>query len=352
MEPAAVEQRVEQLLEQLKGVLVYLLTPSTAVFVAGGLVVLLVPILVHLFIERATPYASLPSVLLAGPSGAGKTALTTLLERGAAGAAPTRTSQAPQPVELTVSAAPAPAPAPAGDRDGAAAPPPPLSYREAARDDAPGSHRKFLLVDTPGHGKLRDHALRLIAASGNAKGGKGKAGKGQDKDREAAAANLRGIVFVVDAAALDDEGGLAAAADYLYDVLLALQRRAGSGRTSRAPRALHVLVAANKLDLFTALPASLVRSHLEAELGRVRRSRSKGLLGAGAGGDDGDYYSSSGAARGDGEEDEQDAWLGAYGTDRFAFAQMREFDVEVDVLGGSVLEGKVDKWWDWISERI
>ena len=31
---------------------------------------------------------------------------------------------------------------------------------------------------------------------------------------------------------------------------------------------------------------------------------------------------------------------------------MREFDIEVDIVSGTVLEGKVDKWWEWISERI
>ncbi|EMR72627.1 hypothetical protein MGN70_008406 [Eutypa lata] len=306
------ETTMEEIIDQLKHIFVYLLTPSTTIFVVGGLIVLLVPILVHFFISRATPYTNLPSILLAGPPGAGKTALLTLLERGANGHAATHTSQAPQAVELTVS------------RDGGSS----LPFREAARDDAPGSHKKFLLVDTPGHGKLHKHAMDRIEASSS-----------KDKEKENGA--LRGIVFVVDAAALDETSpeGLTAAADYLYEVLLALQRRTGSGRTSQAPRALHVLVAANKLDLFTALPASLVRSRLEAELGRIRRSRSKGLLDSGVGNDD------------VGSE-EQDDWLGAYGSEKFAFGQMREFDVEVEVVGGSVLEGKVDKWWDWISERI
>ena len=312
-------------MDQLKDVLVYLLTPSATIFLVGGLIVLLVPILVHIFVQQTTPYTTLPSILLAGPPGGGKTALLTLLERGDASPVPTRTSQAPQSIELTVS------------NDGGQ----PLPYRLAARDDAPGTHRKFLLLDTPGHGKLRNqHALAHIAASGKGKSkGKGKAGKKETIDE----GRLQGIVFVVDAAALDDSsagaGGMVAAAEYLYEVLLALQRRTGSGRTSKAPRAVHVLVAANKADLFTALPASLVRSGLEAELGRIRRSRSRGLLGAEGEGPQGD-------------EDDEDAWLGAYGSEKFAFGQMREFDVEVDVVGGSVLEGKVDKWWDWISERI
>ncbi|KAK7753489.1 hypothetical protein SLS62_004564 [Diatrype stigma] len=337
---------MEELLAQLKDALEYILTPSPTIFAIGGLIVLLAPLLVHFFISRATPYANLPSILLAGPPGGGKTALLTLLERGAGGHAATHTSQAPQPIELTVSRNNSNNEGPPGsDPKRAAAAN--LPFQVAARDDAPGTHKKFLLLDTPGHGKLRHHAMDRIAASGATK-------KDKKDNKEGGGDSLRGIVFVVDAAALDDSaaaatteaagagagaGGLTAAADYLYEVLLALQRRTGSGRTSRAPRALPVLIAANKLDLFTALPASLVRSRLEAELGRIRRSRSKGLLASGDAGEGG-------------EDDEQDDWLGAYGSEKFAFGQMREFDVEVDVVGGSVLEGKVDKWWDWISERI
>ncbi|KAI0115718.1 signal recognition particle receptor beta subunit-domain-containing protein [Nemania sp. FL0031] len=296
-------------MEDLKQALEYIFTPSTPVITIGLLIVFIVPILVHLFITRTTPYTSLPYVLLAGPSGGGKTSLLTLLERGDA-PAETHTSQAAHAIELTVSS------------DAGAS-----TFREAAREDAPGSHKKFYLVDTPGHGKLRGAAMAQLTGSGSG------SGSGQFGDK----AMLRGVLYVLDAATLDDS--LADAATYLYDVLLALQKRAGSGSTSRPPNAVHVLVAANKIDLFTALPASLVRSNLEAELGRIRQSRSKGLLDSGVGTDE------------IGSE-EQDSWLGEYGSEKFTFGQMREFDIEVDVVGGSVLEGNVDKWWDWISARI
>ncbi|KAI0379658.1 P-loop containing nucleoside triphosphate hydrolase protein [Hypomontagnella monticulosa] len=284
-------------MEAPKQLLEYILTPSFEIFVVGAIIVLLLPILVHLYIARSTPYTTLPTILLVGPPGGGKTSLLTLLERGDSASA-THTSQIPQSVELTVS----------NDRGA-------TTFREAAQIDAPGSHRKFLLVDTPGHGKLRNqHAMTQLAAS-----------------------TLRGVVYILDAASLEDS--LADAAAYLYDVLLALQKRTGAGKTSKTPNAIHVLIAANKLDLFTALPASLVKSNLEAELGRIRQSRSKGLLDSGVGVDE------------VGSE-EQDGWLGEYGSEKFSFGQMREFDIEVDIVGGSVLEGNVDKWWDWISDRI
>ncbi|KAI1491034.1 signal recognition particle receptor beta subunit-domain-containing protein [Biscogniauxia mediterranea] len=301
------------IMDEFKRIVEYIMTPSTPVFVVGGLIVLLVPLLIHFLITRTTPYTTLSSIVLAGPPGGGKTSLLTLLERGDA-AAPTHTSQAAHAVELTVST------------DGGAP-----TFREAARDDAPGKHRKFLLVDTPGHGKLRGHAL-------------GRLGRGSGGE-ESHQALLKGVVFVVDSAALDDDddnNALSDAAAYLYDVLLALQRRAaGAGnRSARRPDAVPLLIAANKNDLFTALPAALVKSSLEAELGRIRQSRSKGLLDSGVGADD------------DVGSEEQDGWLGEYGSEKFSFAQMREFDIDVQVVGGSVLEGQVDKWWDWIAGQI
>lgn len=284
-------------MDELKHYLEFILTPSTPVFLVGALIVLLAPLLVHFYISRSTPYTSLPSVLLVGPPGGGKTSLLTLLERGD-NATPTHTSQIPHSIELTVST------------DNGV-----QSYKEAAKEDAPGSHTKFLMLDTPGHGKLRDLAMSKI----------------NDKDP------LKGVVFVVDAAALDEN--LQVTANYLFDVLLALQKRMGVGKTSKAPPAVHVLIAANKNDLFTALPASLVKNNLEAELGRIRASRSKGLKASGVGADELD-------------DEENDDWLGEYGSEKFTFSQMREFDIEVDVVGGSVLGGNVDKWWEWIAERV
>ncbi|KAK2063292.1 signal recognition particle receptor beta subunit [Colletotrichum caudatum] len=285
-----------------------IMTPSVPVLAIGAAIVLLFPVLLHYILVRSTPYTTLPSVLLLGPAGAGKTALLTLLERGDAPAA-THTSQRPQAVELTAS------------RDSRTA----HSFRN--HDDTSGTHTKFLLVDTPGHGKLRNHAMAKLAAAG--------AGAASDMSK------LRAIVFVVDAAAMGENEVLAPTAGYLYDVLLALQKRAASAGSARPPAPVPVLVAANKADLFTALPAALVRSGLEAEITRIRASRSKGLLDSGVGIDD------------VGSE-EHDDWLGAYGTEKFAFDQLREFDVDVDVVAGNVTGSGPgpDKWWSWIAQRV
>ena len=181
-------------------------------------------------------------------------------------------------------------------------------------------HKKFLLIDTPGHGKLRHHALENLTNP----------------------QNLKGLIFLVDAATLSaGDEGLRQTADYLHDVLLLLQKRVAGSKTAKAMKEIPVLIAANKMDLFIALPAALVKSSLEAEITKVRTSRSKGLL-------------DSGIGMGD-AEDEKDDWLGEMCSSSFKFSQMEEFDVSVEVLGGNVVGGEgptVDKWWKWISERL
>lgn len=91
--------------------------------------------------------------------------------------------------------------------------------------------------------------------------------------------------------------------------------------------------------MFTALPASLVKSSLEAEISKVRSSRSKGLLDSGIGMED---------------EGDRDEWLGEVGSTEFRFKQMEEFDVSVEVLGGNVggEDPRVERWWQWIAERL
>lgn len=283
----------------------YIMTPSAPVFIIGGLIVLLMPLLMHFWLTQSATYTVLPSVLLAGPSGAGKTSLHTLFERRTS-PSDTHTSQTPASIELAVSESRT------------------SSYCDDL--DATGATAvRFLMIDTPGHGKLRRHALGRLAP--------------EDVQKH----KLKAVVFVVDAAALSEPNVLADTAAYLYDVLLRLQKRMGSTKTSKAPYAIPVLVAANKTDLFTALPAKLVKSNLEKELGRIRRTRSKGLLDSGVGTDEI-------AAGGD----EADDWLGEYGSDEFKFDQMREFDIYVDVEAGAVLGDKpdVDKWWKWVGKKL
>lgn len=196
------------------------------------------------------------------------------------------------------------------------------SQYRSVNDPANQVHKKFLLVDTPGHGKLRYHALDNITNP----------------------QNLKGIIFLVDAASLSaGDEALRSTSEYLHDTLLLLQKRMTSAKSSKGPKELSVLVAANKMDLFTALPAALVKSTLEAEIGKVRNSKSKGLLDSGIGMGD--------AA----EAEDKDDWIGEMGSKEFKFTQMEEFNISVEVVGGSVAStdgADVDKWWSWIGRQL
>ena len=129
-------------------------------------------------------------------------------------------------------------------------------------------------------------------------------------------------------------------AEYLHDVLLLLQKRASSTKSARGPSNLPLLILANKSDLFTALPAPLVKVALEKEITNVRRSRHKGLLDSGIGMDD---------------IDEEKEWLGEGGDGSFDFSQMDEVNISVLVAGGNVLGADgadVKQWWDWIGSNL
>ena len=193
------------------------------------------------------------------------------------------------------------------------------NYR-SSNDPVSQVHKRFLLVDTPGHGKLRHYALdNLIKPQ-----------------------YLKGIVYVVDAANISPgSSGLKEAAEFLYDVLLTLQNRATAPKSSRTLSEIPVLIAANKLDLFTALPAVPVKKVLEMEITNVRLSRSKGLL-------------DSGIAMNDGSSSDDKGWLGDVGEGSFKFSQLKEANITVAVEGGIVVGNgaNITRWWEWIESIL
>ncbi|KAF2647110.1 P-loop containing nucleoside triphosphate hydrolase protein [Lophiostoma macrostomum CBS 122681] len=279
-------------------------SPRLSTVAVALTLVLVLPVLLHLFIYRRATPTTLPSLLLLGPSGAGKTALLTLTERDAA--APTHTSTAPLAIEALLPPRLTPASA---------------HYRSPG-DPAYERARRFLLVDTPGHGKLRHFATAQLASP----------------------ANVRGIVFMIDAASVADEAGLNEAAEYLHDVLLTLQKRYTGARTSKGPVEIPVLIAANKSDLFTALPPQLVQINLEKAITQVRKSKAQGLKDSGVA-----------LAADDDALDEEREWLGEGGDGPFEFRQMEEVGTSVKVRGGNVLGGDgpdVKDWFAWIAQQL
>ncbi|KAG9198633.1 hypothetical protein G6514_009748 [Epicoccum nigrum] len=286
--------------------LTWALSPSPMAMLVTVAFALLVPILLHTFLYRKAASATgLPTFLLVGPSGAGKTALTMLAERGTVPT--THTSIAPLSIEALLPDPHVPA----------------SSHYRSPGDPAYERARRFILLDTPGHGKLRSYATQTLADP----------------------KHVRGIIFVVDAAAMDEDQALVDAAEYLHDVLLSLQKRHTTAKSSKGPAAIPVLVAANKMDLFTALPASAVKAKLERAITAVRDGRAKALRDGGAA-----------LSGGDDEVDEEKEWLGEGGEGAFHFDHMREVGTTVDVRGGCVglghSEGDAAGWWGWIGEQL
>ena len=180
------------------------------------------------------------------------------------------------------------------------------------------------------------------------------------------------MVDSTDLANNDDGDALRQTAEYLHDVLLLLQKQVEKSSSSKSGLRMrvrtqqqqgerrggeeredlvNVLVAANKADLFTALPAPLVRKTLEREIGFVRESLRQGLLGSGV----------------DEVAAEEKGWLGEVGggtegEEGFRFEQLEEVGVAVSVRGGSVFEGgegegekekgDVREWWAWVGECL
>jgi signal recognition particle receptor subunit beta len=140
------------------------------------------------------------------------------------------------------------------------------------------------------------------------------------------AADTRGVVFVVDASAQEWSD----TAEYLYGVLLRLQLLQDAPGNKR--EGFPVLVACNKSDLFTALPAGRIRSVLEGEVEKVREGRSKGIVGVG-------------------EEEEEVEILGGVG--RFTFESLEELGVKVVFKGASTSK---DGWrvplGEWVGESL
>ncbi|USW54417.1 Putative signal recognition particle receptor, beta subunit [Septoria linicola] len=281
--------------------LTWAFSPSWSSIILALVVTFTLPALIHGYLYKKAVAKEVPSFLLAGPSAAGKTSLLTLFSTGSA--TPTYTSQSPSTALVTL---------PSKIRTSED------KYR-SENDNAPRSQPTFQLIDTPGHGKLRHHALSTLTES----------------------TTLKGIIFVVDSAA----ASLTEAAEYLHDILLALQKRHTQNRTSKGPSSIPVLVAANKQDVFSATPVGLLKTKLEEEVGRIRQTKSRGVIGVGGG-----------ASEDDAAGEDEDNWLGEFGSKDFKFAQMEEHGVEVKLIGGNVKnddkKGDVDGWWVWVGENL
>lgn len=165
---------------------------------------------------------------------------------------------------------------------------------------------RITLIDLPGHPKLIHHLDEALLTN----------------------SNIKGILFVLDGAS--GTRGIEQAAQYLFKVLARTEYRLGG---------IDIMIACNKADLFSMVPAAKLRKTLEQELTYIRDARAQGLgavkkedtLGAGRAGDE--------------EEDAADgSWLG--GSEPIDFSKL---DGEVSIADGSVKTNSVDSWKRWIE---
>ncbi|KAL9618188.1 MAG: hypothetical protein Q9160_007084 [Pyrenula sp. 1 TL-2023] len=273
------------------------------------------PLLLHLFLYRASARKpTTPLFALLGTSGAGKTSLLTLLQRRSEPSeetpkpSDTRTTQVSSTVQLLL-----PSSVPLG------------SNRYRSRNDtsvieASKYTTPYLLSDTPGHGKLRVNSA-LTALNDP---------------------NLKGVIFIVDSAALESGSSiLRDTAAYLHDVLLHLQGRK-KGKSKAKQGNMPFIIAANKQDLFTALPAGSVKERLQTEIENVRHSKSRGVANM----------------QGGSATEEEEDMLGGTGEERFTFKMLEdeEYGINIEVVGGSVRgeeAGKgVGRWEEWIGSCL
>ncbi|KKY23023.1 putative srp receptor beta subunit [Phaeomoniella chlamydospora] len=269
-----------------------------------------------------------PVFLLLGPAGSGKTSLVSLLQNKSLPSAstnadpqpsPTHTSQTPRSVPLKL--------------------PPTIAlgtnkYRSendtSIIQQQKSSGTPYFIIDTPGHGKLRS-TVSLTPTN-------------------TLHPSLYGVIFVIDSSALDTSPTyLTDAATYLHSILITLlQRRRTKSKLSKLSRERHIpiLLAANKQDLFTSLPAGTVKERLEKEIQRIRESRRRGVVGV-------DVDADGNFGANDDDEFEEMLETGERGFSFRALADEEGADLKVEALGGCVVGEEMGKgvrrWEEWIG---
>ncbi|KAF3906612.1 hypothetical protein ABW20_dc0108979 [Dactylellina cionopaga] len=268
---------------------------SLPILLVSLIVVILIPVVLSRLLTSSSQTGPSSILLLAGPRDAGKTSLLLYLQEKTL--VPTQTSTTTSTIKLSTSAL--------GSTK---------SENGEPNNDETLYGKPFHLKDTPGHPKLRSFALTTITQH---------------------TTSCIGIIFMIDSAVLSAQPRLTDTVEYLYELLLAIQKRyavLSEATTSTEP--IPLLIACNKNDLFTSLPSAKISNLLQTELGRMKESKRKGLLNAGAGEDD---------------DEDLDRVLGDERSDEITWDALKEFGVDVTVQSGSIKTGAIQSWASWIS---
>ncbi|VVT45744.1 uncharacterized protein SAPINGB_P000869 [Magnusiomyces paraingens] len=219
---------------------------------------------------------SQPTIIIAGPPSGGKTSLYTLLTTGKV--EDTVTTQIPNVYNS-------------------------FSIPFDSETDA----SRITLIDLPGHPKLIHHLDEALLVN----------------------SNIKGILFVLDGAS--GTRGIEQAAQYLFKVLSRTEYRMGG---------IDMMIACNKADLFSMVPAAKLRKILEQELTFIRDARAQGL-----GTVKNEDTLGGRAARDNPEDDDAEgSWLGQGEPIDFS-----KLDGEIAIADGSVKTKSVESWKRWIE---
>ncbi|EWC47028.1 hypothetical protein DRE_03790 [Drechslerella stenobrocha 248] len=272
---------------------------SLPILILSLLAVVLIPVILARTLSSRSQSGPSSSFLIAGPRDSGKTSFCLYLQEKSLVA--TQTSTVSATVKLPTSVLEQ-----SSSEDG-----------ETSLPEETGSH-SFHVKDTPGHPKLRSQALTSINLSTK---------------------SCIGIIYMLDSAVLSSQPRFTDTVEYLYELLLVIQKQYASLSDSSTgpPDPTKLLIACNKNDLFTALPSAKISSLLQTELGRMKETKRKGLLNAGAGEDD---------------DEDLDRVLGDDNSNQVTWDGLREVGIEVSVQSGSIKRRALDGWKGWMSSCL
>ena len=154
------------------------------------------------------------------------------------------------------------------------------------------------MIDFPGHNKLHNLTINEIKTS----------------------TNIFGLIFLIDSSI--DPKKISESAKFLYEILSTTERRPGG---------VDILIGCNKSDLFSARQSQKIKELLELEIDSYRKLNAHNI------------------SKVDNDEvDEEFSDLGQSINSNFKFDLL---EGNFDVVSGSVLKDKIEKWECWIDER-
>ena len=135
------------------------------------------------------------------------------------------------------------------------------------------------------------------------------------------------VVFVLDSSSIFKNAS--AVAKQFHDLLQLLVHRQSNE--------IHILVACNKSDSFTTMPAKSIQDKLTTELASLATDSSAQLRTVAASDDD----------------EASNELLGFTSTDKFTFEKLEQYKgIAVTFLSGSALKGKTEDWGEWIRLNV